>query len=217
MVVQLPHGRKLFRSTVIKPTNGSILKNSANLVSTNQPLIDIENLALFGTAKIRIADKNEAHKFKDARKKELQGIIDNKTFKIVKRSSVPQGIRIYGTRFVGSFKTVGDVTNLKSRLIAQNYQDEDAKTIATKSPTIQRASQRMICITGASHKRHRPYNRDMPQAYVQAKTPLERTIYLEAPEEMGLQPDECLLVIRPLYGILESDLHWFLTFQDHHI
>lgn len=33
---------------------------------------------------------------------------------------------------------------------------------------------------------------------------------------MGLQPDECLLALKPLYGIPESGLHWFLNFQDRH-
>lgn len=57
----------------------------------------------------------------------------------------------------------------------------------------------------------------MPQSYTQAHTELERDIYLEAPEEMNLADDEILLAVKPLYGIPESGLHWFLTFQGHHI
>ena len=215
--VQLPHWSKTFWPTVIKPAIGGIMENWAVLASTDKPLLDIENLALFGTTQIRIASKDEAQKFKDARRKELRGIIDNKNFKAVKRSSVAKRSRIFGTRIIDAFKTVGDITNLKSWLIAQNYQEKNAKSIAKKSPTIQLASERIVCITGAWHKNNKPYNRDTPQAYIETKTKLDRLIYLEAPEEMRLQPDECLLVIRPLYGIPDSGIHWFLAIQDYHI
>lgn len=40
---------------------------------------------------------------------------------------------------------------------------------------------------------------------------------MKPPKEMGLSKDELLLVIGPLYGIPESGLHWFLTYQPHHI
>lgn len=89
--------------------------------------------------------------------------------------------------------------------------------ISTKSPIIQISSQRIICCTAASLTNHKPYILDMPQAYIQSRSNPERVIYLQAPEEMGLAHDECLLVLKPLYGIPESGLHWFLTFQNHHI
>lgn len=34
---------------------------------------------------------------------------------------------------------------------------------------------------------------------------------------MGLKSDEVLIVVKPLYGVPESGLHWFLTYQDHHV
>ena len=61
-----------------------------------------------------------------------------KIFKVVKRSSVPSNQRIYGTRFVDAMKTVHGVEKAKSRLVAQNYMDQAAAKIATKSPTVQR-------------------------------------------------------------------------------
>lgn len=57
----------------------------------------------------------------------------------------------------------------------------------------------------------------MPSAYMQSTSPVEIKIVLEAPLELEFKEDDFLLVIRPLHGIPESVLHWFLTFQDHHI
>lgn len=170
VVVHLPHGRKLFRSTVVKPTNDSIMNGNSSILSENGNLSEREILALLGTANIRIATKNETSQFQESRAKERKGLMDNKTFKVVKRNSIPKGTRIDGSRFVDSFKTVDNETFPKSRLIAQNYMDVESSKISTRSPTILRCSQRIICCTAAAHPKHKSYNRHMPQAYVQSQS-----------------------------------------------
>lgn len=56
----------------------------------------------------------------------------------------------------------------------------------------------MISSNGASNTDHVPYNREIPQAYNQAEKELEREIYLETPQEMGLKEDEVLLAVKAL-------------------
>ena len=41
-------------------------------------------------------------------------------------------------------------------------------------------------------------------------------MYLKPPKEMGLPDDFVLLAIKPIYGVPESGLHWFVTYQGHH-
>ena len=41
-------------------------------------------------------------------------------------------------------------------------------------------------------------------------------MYLEPPQEMQLPKDRVLLARKPLYGIPESGLHWYLTYHKHH-
>ena len=127
-------------------------------------------MALFGSTAVRIAGSDEKDKFAASRKAELDGLLKNETFKVVKRSSVLPGTRIYGSRFIDAFKTVDGTTKQKSRLVAHNYLDEQASVISTKSPTIQRCSQRIVCATAASMDNHKLYNCDMPQAYPQSKS-----------------------------------------------
>ena len=74
--------------------------------------------------------------FINERKKELQGLIGNGTFIPVHKSEIPDGTRIFGSRFIDEVKRSGQGTRKKSRLVAQNYQDNDATKIATKAPTV---------------------------------------------------------------------------------
>jgi hypothetical protein len=104
----------------------------------------------------------------------------------------------------------------KSRLVAQNFRDDSAADIDTRVPTITRMSQRLAVASAAMMPLHTAYIRDISQAYLQSTSTLTRPVYLEAPPEMGLNEDELLLAKKPLYGVPESGLHWFLTYHGHH-
>lgn len=60
----------------------------------------------------------------------------------------------------------------KSRPVAQNFGDEDASGIATKAPTIQRFSQRILLFLAASIPENKVFSRDVTEDYVQATKPL---------------------------------------------
>lgn len=98
----------------------------------------------------------------------------------------------------------------------KNYNDKDALSIMTRSPTVSRLGQRIAVATCPLFPSHTAYIRDVSQAYIQSHSVLDRTVYLKPPEEMNLGNNEVLLVKKPLYGIPESGLHWFLTYQSHY-
>lgn len=234
VTVQLPAGRKIFRSSVVKPVvrstfretapyNNNVSRKEQNTTNEQEPNFAFTSFSeqlthvLYGASKMEVHGKESAHLFSESRKKEWLGLLENGTFKIVKRSNVPKGTRIYGCRFVDSVKTVRGEQFDKSRLVAQNFMDLAALFIATKSPTISKLGQRILFALAACFPELAVYLRDITQAYIQAKSSLERTIYLEPVPEMGLSEDEVILVLKPLYGIPESGLHWFVTYHDHHI
>ena len=130
---------------------------------------------------------------------------------------VIDGKRVFGCRFIDELKKVGDRIRKKSRLVAHNYADEDTTSIATKAPTVQRFSQRVALCIGASLPRLKGFARDVTQAYIQSNTKLERVVYIKAPLELGLPKNYVLRVEKPLYGIPESGLHWYLTYLTHHL
>lgn len=95
--------------------------------------------------------------------------------------------------------------------------------VLTQSPTIQRASQRLIlCITALLQGEDmRLYSRDITQAYVQSTTKLNRDFYTRIPPELAealsVPNGTVVKVVRPLYGIPESGNHWFKTYHEHHV
>lgn len=207
VIVQTPAGRKIFRSNCIRPVR--------------KPEWPKKETGIVGHAhekgQTRSSKKLEASKeFASSRSKELNGLLSNGTFEPTPRDQVPEGTRIFGSRFIDQLKKIEDGRIKKSRLVAQNYSDAKATEISTKAPTIQRSSQRLLLSIAASLKNTRPFTRDVTQAYLQSETNLERDVYISAPEEMNLPPGTVLKVVKPLYGVPESGLHWYLTYLHHH-
>ena len=91
---------------------------------------------------------------------------------------IPQGIRLFNSRFVDEVKNTGTSKAFeKSQLIVQAYNDQGKELVLTQSPTIQRVSQRLIlCIAAMGY--HKLYLRDISQAYVQSTTTLNREFYV---------------------------------------
>jgi len=130
--------------------------------------------------------------------------------------------RIFKSRLVREIKDKNtNAPREKSRLVVQGYGDEDKYEILTQSPTIQRASQRLLLALAPScrNKAMTLALRDISQAYVQSKSELNRLILIHLPLELKEKYPEgtILQVIRPLHGISEAGVHWFATYQGHHL
>ncbi len=155
--------------------------------------------------------------FQASRQKEISGLMEKGVFNFVKRGEVPEGTRIFGSRFVDDIKNKGtDKAFEKSRLVIQAFNDHGKDLVLTESPTIQRVSQRLILCLAATCTNLKIYLRDISQAYVQSTTVLNRDFYAYPPKELKLSSDIVLKVIKPLYGIPEAGNHWFNTYHNHH-
>ncbi|KAF7578904.1 hypothetical protein PtrM4_031440 [Pyrenophora tritici-repentis] len=130
------------------------------------------------------------------------------------------GYRIFKSRMVREVKGKTMVPYEKSRLVVQGYNDEGKHEILTQSPTIQRASQRLILALAPAllDEGMVVELRDITQAYPQAQTELFRTVLAHLPKELITKyPKGTIIrVIKPLYGIAEAGVHWFATYQGHH-
>ena len=132
------------------------------------------------------------------------------------------GERIFKSRMVQEVKGIGsDSPYEKSRLVIQGYADAGKDQILTQSPTLQRASQRLILsIAPALQKEFKLdiWIRDVKQAYTQSKTDLVRPILARLPEQIRHRHPEgtILRIIKPLYGIAEAGTHWWATYSKHH-
>ncbi|KAI0995357.1 hypothetical protein K3495_g12825 [Podosphaera aphanis] len=162
-----------------------------------------------------IKSRNDKIDFTESRKLEIQGLIEKGVFKIAHITEA-RNHRIFGSRFVDTIKNEGTVKAYKkSRMVVQGYNDDGKKTILTQAPTIQRISQRFILCLAAIHPNLNILLRYITQAYVQSVTNLSRKIFVKAPAEIGLDANQILLILKPLYGIPEAGNHWYHTYHKH--
>jgi hypothetical protein len=158
--------------------------------------------------------------FTESRQKEINGLFERGVFKIIDEADIPKGTRIFNSRFVDEIKNPGtDQAFEKSRLVVQAYNDTEKDLVLTQSPTIQRASQRLLlAITTMLRSNNLTlYLRDITQAYVQSTTTLTRDFFVRPPQELQLNRNKVLKIMKPLYGVPEAGNHWFSTYHRHHI
>ncbi|KHJ33034.1 hypothetical protein EV44_g5522 [Erysiphe necator] len=131
-----------------------------------------------------------------------------------------RGLRLFNSRMVNEIKGKATPNPYeKSRLVIQAYHDLEKSNLLTQSPTIQRASQRLILVlTPSLLSTCSLCLRDISQAYVQSSTKLNREIIAKPPAEIASQMPEnsVLKILKPLYGIPEAGTHWYNTYHKHH-
>ena len=160
--------------------------------------------------------------FKEAIEREVKGLFDNETFSVVRKSDFSNEelskLTILKSKLVLAFKDPNTPEETKkARLVAQaiGKLDKDKKILMTYSPTVTRASVRiMLCMP--TRMGLDIYLRDISQAYVSSESKLLREVYLVPPRELGLDPDVLWKVLRSLYGLPESGYIWFETYLGHH-
>jgi hypothetical protein len=109
----------------------------------------------------------------------------------------------------------------KFRWIIQSYNNHSKQNILTQFLTIQRISQRLIiAITITIIKQNYVLKlRNITQIYPQLSFELNREIFARLPKEFrDKYPRNTIIqIIRPFYGIAESDVYWWFTYHKHHL
>ena len=160
--------------------------------------------------------------FQASDKQEIDSLIARGVFRFEEYDPTKfGGVRIFKSRMVNEIKgKATDAPFEKSRLVIQGYNDDGKEVILTQSPTIQRASQRVIVALAPSLIKNgmAVYLRDITQAYTQSETHLQRLILAYLPEQIRHQypEDTIMVVLKPLYGIAEAGTHWWATYSKHH-
>ncbi len=163
--------------------------------------------------------------FELSTKQEIDTLIARGVFEFG-RYEANRGGRIFKSRIVNEIKgKATDAPYEKSRLVVQGYNDDGKEAILTQSPTIQRASQRLILAIAPSLMKSNASStamtlelRDISQAYVQSETHLNRLIFAYLPQPIRhMYPEGTIMrILKPLYGIAEAGTHWWATYSKHH-
>lgn len=80
--------------------------------------------------------------------------------------------------------------------------------MATKVPKAHLLTQLLGSSIYVSHTMKLLFSRDISQDYIESETDLERDLLIWAPQQLNVSADTVLKVVKPLYEIHESGLHW---------
>jgi len=161
--------------------------------------------------------------FEESTKAEIAALIGRGVFEFIPYDeNAHSGVRVFKSRIVNEIKgKTTDAPYEKSRLVIQGYGDEEKQHILTQSPTIQRASQRLILALAPTLLRQGCvlWLRDITQAYVQSQSELARVVLARLPVQIrsNYPANMVMRVIKPLYGIAEAGTHWWATYHSHHL
>ena len=156
-----------------------------------------------------------AEKLKEAKKKEIQGLIDRRTWKIVLKDEVPADANVLGGRFVLAIKDEGTRNEVwKARFVVQGYRDKLKTSLVHNNPNVRPHSVRLL-IGLASVFGFRLFSTDVTQAYLQNADQLVRDVYLKPSKEFELALDKILKLLKPLYGLADSGEYWGKTLSEH--
>jgi hypothetical protein len=162
--VDLPHGQTSFRTTIVKPyftddtvdelESGEADSELPQLVE-EPPLSQVEiqpqkrgrgrprkHPIQLNQADLTIFLQNDNDtdtrgNFVDSRHAEVMGLIEKGVFEEVNPDEIPEGTRIFNSRFVDEVKHSGTPKAFeKSRLVVQAYNDREKDLVLTQSPTI---------------------------------------------------------------------------------
>ena len=162
-------------------------------------------------------DRASTPEMLEARAEEIRNLIKRKTFKVILKEDLPADANVLPGRFVLALKsTVDGKIFHKARFVIGGHRDRLKNFMVHSSQTLQPSSIRLL-LALASIFGFQVWTSDVTQAYLQSAIPLSRDLFLDSKvPELELSPDQCMQILRPLYGLTESGDLWFQTLQQHH-
>ena len=153
----------------------------------------------------------------DAKRKEIKGLLERGTFRIVLKEDIPKGANRLRARYVLSIKDSNTEKEVwKARYIIQGHRDLERDVLIRRSTTIQQKGIRLILAMAAIHG-FKLWTTDVAQAYLQSQGQLSRESFIDNPaDEFELDTNQALQLLRPLYGLSESGDHWYEELDRHH-
>jgi len=142
----------------------------------------------------------------------MKALVDNDTFTIVSRASLPHGTRVIDSKYVFKIKIDenGNEERLKARIVPKGYmQTHGVDYHEIFAPTLKYTTLRILLSLTALEDRDL-YMVDVSNAFLNAE--VKEDVYIEIPE--GFKPDDggdyVLKLIKALYGIHQGPREWYL-------
>lgn len=165
-VLEMPRGRRIFRSTCLLMRVASDLPREGRDLQHGTSIDEMDEEELEPPRVLAATMRNEDAKTVcgSSRRRELEELIQNGPLRHVKKGEIADATRSFGSRFIDALQEVGQEESKKSRLVDQNVSDQDATRLSTRAATVQRFLQRFIASLNASLTDIIAFIRDVTQA-----------------------------------------------------
>jgi hypothetical protein len=171
--------------------------------------LDIETLtALFSSDTPTYAEtlhSPEAARWTESRMKEINSLRNLNTWEIV---DIPRDEKVLKFKWVHKIKRpVGMPVVYKSRLTVKGFEQQMGKNFTeTFAPVARQTSLRFFLSSSIALGYH-VKQLDVESAFPNAPLTTE-TVFMKAPEELGLPPGKCLHLKKALYGLKQASREW---------
>jgi hypothetical protein len=147
-------------------------------------------------------------------RKEYASLVENETWRLVRASSLPRGVRPIKCKWVWKFKVNadGNIDKVKARLCARgdmqqegvDYNETFATTVKTK--TIKVAA--LLAVVYGLDLRQIDYTNAFLNGYVKERIFMEQVPLFVLPPENGQERPAVLELVKSLYGIKQAPRVW---------
>jgi hypothetical protein len=106
---------------------------------------------------------------------------------------------------------------VKARYVIKGHKDVEKHWLVHNSPSLRQGSIKLLVALAAIFG-FRIWSLDVSQAYLQSAETLMRDVYLDPKHDRDvfhLSSEQCLKLLRPLYGLADSGDYWHSTFLKH--
>jgi len=152
-------------------------------------------------------DEYQRVRWRKAIKKELDLMQKMKVWKIIKKKEIPEGRRCVKNKWVFNIKRNGIFW---ARLVACGYtQIPGVDFMENYAPVIHDVTYRIMLVLGMILK-YDMLIMDIETAFLNGD--LKEEIYMDSPKGLECQEDEALLLVKTIYGLVQSAREYFRKF-----
>jgi Reverse transcriptase (RNA-dependent DNA polymerase) len=179
-----------FTGTDAKEQSPPFQMHLSEVIETSDPRI-----ALFGAAK----------------QKEIQGLIERGTWKVVLKDEMPEYPNIMGGRFVLTIKDSSTSKEIyKARYVVQGFRGKKKTSLVHDASTSKQQLTKLL-IGYAAIFGYSIFSTGVTQAYLQSAEPSTRDVYIKPSAELELNENQVSELLWPLYGLADSGDYWGST------